>query len=278
MDLYYPVPQDWQAFERLVSSIAEAHYGSGSAQQYGRQGQSQGGIDILVEHGGQSIGIQCKQYLSGLKLGALTAECDNANEYFSSAESRSPLDIFVAATTAPRDTGLQDDVRDINARNVYPFDVRVWFWDDINDVLNRSVIAAARYQQSILRTLLPAIIDDHKECLSRAFDRHAFMDGFASGEGNDQAFLEAMEDTDAFLSTGVLRDRTGNMLRQTLAASELPESDYRQQVLGLRKQMAAVVTLTRRLLRLSSIDLSDRLDLQAKVAKAREVAERLIAA
>jgi hypothetical protein len=85
-----------------------------------------------------------------------------------------------------------------------------------------------------------------------------------------------MEDTGAFLATGILRDRSGNTLRQTLAASELPDSEYREAVLAIGKLVTAVVTTTRRLLNRSSVGRSDRLAVQAKVAKAYEAAQRLL--
>jgi predicted GNAT superfamily acetyltransferase len=190
MDLYFPVPHDWQAFERLVQSIAEFRYPDGSVQLYGRQGQSQGGIDVLVDLHGTSIGIQCKHYVAGLKWAALTKECDTAQEHFSAANSRQGLTTFIAATTAQRDTALQDKLVKLNASSTYTFQVRVWFWEDINDVLNRSVVAAARYHQSIMRALLPAIVDDHKSVLAQAFGRHAFVDGFADGEGDVATFCK----------------------------------------------------------------------------------------
>lgn len=276
MDLYYPVPHDWQAFERLVKSIAEFHFPDGSVQLYGRQGQSQGGIDVLVDARGTLTGIQCKHYLSGLRSAALTRECDAAKEHFSARHARTALATFIAATTALRDVTLQDELVGINASHRYPFQVKIWFWEDINEVLNRSVVAATRYQQSIMQTLLPSIIDDHKGALARAFDRHAFLDGFADGEGDDRDFLQAMEDTDAFLSTGILRDRSGNLLRQTLAAGELPDSAYRKSVMSLRRQVSAVVMTCRKLLNKASIDRSERLAVQAKVAGAYEKAQRLL--
>ncbi len=79
------------------------------------------------------------------------------------------------------------------------------------------------------------------------------------------------------LTHRVLRDRSGNMLRQSLAASELPESAYRNQILNVSKQVASVITLTRRLLKMPAIDPSDRLGLQAKVAKTHEAVQRLVA-
>lgn len=94
-------PRDWQDFQRACVILYQAELGDPHAQEYGRSGQDQGGIDILARRNGDPdhlVGIQCRLVKAPLKLAKIRADCAAA------IESSLPLKELIFATTAPDDT------------------------------------------------------------------------------------------------------------------------------------------------------------------------------
>lgn len=129
-----PKPKSWDEFEDITWEIYKRKWHDNHAQRYGRSGQAQNGIDIYGRQNssGKYIGVQCKRYEDNklnqqiIKEEIVKAEC------FSS-----PLSEYIIATTASRDTKLQDFVRSLNEErgleNKFP--VYIVFWEDIcNDL------------------------------------------------------------------------------------------------------------------------------------------------
>ena len=129
-----PKPKSWDEFEDITWEIYKRKWHDNHAEKYGRSGQAQNGIDIYGRQNssGKYIGVQCKRYEDNklnqqiIKEEIVKAECFSP-----------PLSEYIIATTASRDTKLQDFVRSLNEErgleNKFP--VYIVFWEDIcNDL------------------------------------------------------------------------------------------------------------------------------------------------
>ena len=129
-----PKPKSWDEFEDITWEIYKRKWHDNYAEKYGRSGQAQNGIDICGRQNssGKYIGVQCKRSEDNkLNKKIIKAEIVKA-EGFSS-----PLSEYIIATTASRDTKIQDLVRSLNeereSENKFP--VYIVFWEDIcNDL------------------------------------------------------------------------------------------------------------------------------------------------
>jgi hypothetical protein len=101
--LLLPAPRNWQDFQRLVRALFTRVWQDPHAQEYGRPGQNQGGVDIVgVRHStGDREAVQCKA------VQQLT-EAIIRNDYERSKELSPSIQVFIIATTANRDTHLQN--------------------------------------------------------------------------------------------------------------------------------------------------------------------------
>jgi hypothetical protein len=130
-----PKPKSWDEFEDITWEIYKRKWHDNHAQRYGSKGQAQNGIDIYGRQNssGKYIGVQCKRYEDNklnqqiIKEEIVKAECFSP-----------PLSEYIIATTASRNTKLQDFVRFLNEErgleNKFP--VYIVFWEDIcNDLV-----------------------------------------------------------------------------------------------------------------------------------------------
>ncbi len=130
-----PKPKSWDEFEDITWESYKRKWHDNHAQKYGRSGQAQNGIDIYGRQNssGNYIGVQCKRYEDNklnqkiIKEEIVKAECFSP-----------PLSEYIIATTASRNTKLQDFVRSLNEErgleNKFP--VYIVFWEDIcNDLV-----------------------------------------------------------------------------------------------------------------------------------------------
>lgn len=131
-----PKPKSWDEFEDITWEIYKRKWHDNHAQRYGRSGQPQNGIDIYgrPNSSGKYIGVQCKRYKDNKLHQKIIKEEIVKAEYFSP-----PLSEYIIATTASRDTKLQDFVRSLNEKrgleNKFP--VYIVFWEDIcNDLVD----------------------------------------------------------------------------------------------------------------------------------------------
>jgi hypothetical protein len=135
---YLPKPKSWDEFEDITWEIYKRKWQDNHAQRYGRSGQPQNGIDIYGRQNssGNYIGVQCKRYEDNKLTKKIIKEEIVKAEGFSH-----PLSEYIIATTASRDTKLQDFVRSLNEdrRLENKFPVYIVFWEDIcNDLADRN--------------------------------------------------------------------------------------------------------------------------------------------
>jgi len=239
MILNFPPPSNWQDFQVLTLRLVEQVCDPTTVHEYGRQGQSQNGVDVYGEmFGGLQLGVQCKQMQPGkqLTLKVIRAEADEARSFLPA------LDTFVVATTLPEDTALHKAVTKLNAAKTYPFKITYWSWAHFNDSLNRS----SKLVEESYKAYAKAFDVNEEllelEALREAFDRPAFVDDFHH-ELSTTDFLTALADTVLFLQTGLLRDRASQqLLRGSYPLGMLPAGEckkLRSQLLSELKNLRA---------------------------------------
>lgn len=147
MRVRLPAPDTWQDFEKLCQQLWKEIWCDLNAQNNGRLGQPQCGVDVY----GKPIytvdwaGVQCKDKNNregGLKAAEIETECEKARNF------KPTLSSFSLATTAPRDVGMQEYARLLNTQKKYPFDVHIWGWEDIAaEILARPNLLECFYKE-----------------------------------------------------------------------------------------------------------------------------------
>lgn len=212
---FFQPPLYWQEFEELCVGLLTEVYGVPNAQQVGRPGQTQNGVDVFgtsVRHG--RIGIQCKR---------LSDRDENNNPYPGGPISRAflrqaadealgftpELKLWILATTARRDIKVQRWVEEINeewdqsSRNRIAI---VWAWDECISHLNSYPELQSRYYRDVIQVRAPKDLDDIiLRTISMAFARPAFEVPLHCETSSE--FLQALKDTQKALRTGELVDR-----------------------------------------------------------------------
>jgi hypothetical protein len=212
-------PLYWQQFEEVTLVVAKTSLSAKKAEKFGRPGQRQHGIDILVKAGGRLIGIQCKRLTKNSdKAGGPITEKLIREEAAKAETFPGKLDELIIATTAPSDTAATIAALKVGgeylARDL--FEVTVWSWDDF--------VAAINLHHRLKRWYYPAVIDEMSAAnldtllvdgIRQAFNRPAFE--VAMRHEQPAEFAQAIKDVQKQLRTGHLVDReTGLLMRQTL--------------------------------------------------------------
>ena len=212
---FFQPPLYWQQFEDLANGLLGAVYNISNAQQFGRPGQSQNGVDVYgrsTRYG--MIGVQCKRL----------ADLDpNGNPYPGGPISRKflrdaaddslvfkpTLSFWILATTARRDTAVQGWVNEINDEwNAQGRDRRaiVWSWDDMIGYLNGFPELQRWYYEEVIKVRGAKDLDKViLTTIAMAFSRPAFEVPLHC-ESPDE-FLQALSDTQRAMRTGELLDR-----------------------------------------------------------------------
>lgn len=130
-EMRLPIPRSPYEFENICLDYIKYNYPNSNAQQYGRQGQNQHGIDIFG--GNFELLVQCKNYYVSASTNAsqkaqslfqqIVTDYNNAKQYFPN------LNQFIIMTTFDRDTGIQNNIVALSGN------VSVLFWDDIESFL-----------------------------------------------------------------------------------------------------------------------------------------------
>jgi len=174
-----PPPANWQDFEGLCLDLLGEIYGIGLVQKYGRQGQEQNGIDIIIcpntEHGW--IGVQCKQKETYSERYLTASEVQR--EVAKATAFKPTISQYVIVTTAPRDRKIQDLAMEITERHLREgkFSVQIWSWDDIEELLRKNPAILKRWYLShqisdIVEKVETKVATEHEET------RMVVKDGF----------------------------------------------------------------------------------------------------
>jgi hypothetical protein len=134
-------PKYEQQFEDLCQKILEHKVGYLQVSRYGRKGQRQHGIDILVECREISVAIQCKHYTSINSDNLRTIQKDISDFQLEFSIKRRPfrVDHFVIAISCSRDVNATKLIKKLNERSSSSdtkIPISIKFWEDIEDLLN----------------------------------------------------------------------------------------------------------------------------------------------
>jgi len=233
--IYLPSPTNWQDFQSVVKEIATIRYDPATVVEYGRQGQSQNGVDVYAEDLlGAKVGIQCKETKGDLTTAEVTEEADKAKSFCPQ------LNLFIVATNARTDAKLQTAVIALNASKAYPFKLRVDFWDVLMNDINRYAMVLNTCYQSYREAFQKSDESNHLACLRVAFDRPAFKDDFLH-ERNYDDFEEALVSTKRLFRTGFTMDRWSRIpVVQTIPLESLPDGPYRKLVAKIEGHLEKV--------------------------------------
>jgi len=228
LKIYLPPPTNWQDFQSLVKDIAASRYDPQTVVEYGRQGHAQHGVDVYAEDFfGKKIGIQCKESKKNLTKKVVIDEANEAQKF------NPKLDLFIVATTAKTDPKLQADVIALNSSKIYAFKIRVDFWNDLTNDINRYAMVLNDCYEAYRQAFQQTDESNHLACLRVAFDRPAFKDDFLH-ERNYDDFEEALSSTKRLFRTGFAIDRLSQIpVVQTVPVDFLPGGEYRKFVLKI---------------------------------------------
>jgi cellulose synthase operon protein C len=126
-----PKPKNWQDFQRGCVVLFQAELKDPHAQEYGRHGQKQRGIDILGRRNGDPnhfVGIQCRRYAEPLKKADIIKDCKHA------LAIKVGLKEIIFATTYPSDTKAADAANEVESElRAQGYDLRVvlYSWSDL---------------------------------------------------------------------------------------------------------------------------------------------------
>ncbi|WP_354110853.1 hypothetical protein [Bradyrhizobium sp. S3.12.5] len=138
-----PKPKDWQDFQRGCVVLFQAELRDPHAQEYGRHGQKQRGIDILGRRDGihdHFVGIQCRRYVEPLKKADILKDCRDA------LAIKAGLKEIIFATTCPSDTKATDASLEVESElRAEGFDLKVilYSWSDLELKICRHPVALA---------------------------------------------------------------------------------------------------------------------------------------
>ena len=129
-----PIPATSEEFEWLVKACVEASLGK-TPKKMGRRGQTQYGMDFIIGTKECTIGIQCKKrsFNSPLQLSEIIKDLNAFNDWVS--KENSFYTCFWLYTTLRSDSKLQLKIAELMSANLYPFEISLYFWDDIEAII-----------------------------------------------------------------------------------------------------------------------------------------------
>ncbi len=212
---FFQPPLYWQQFEDLTERLLGEVYSIPNAQQVGRAGQAQDGVDV---HGKSpqfgNIGVQCKRLTDLDENNAPLPGGPIDKKFLATAADdalafKPDLKIWILATTAKRDAKLQGFVRELNERwerEKRDRQAIVWAWDDYVSYLNAFPNLQEWYYRDVIKVRSVRDLDLMiLETISMAFHRPAFEVPIDCEQSDE--FLQALKDTQQALRTGELVDR-----------------------------------------------------------------------
>lgn len=127
-DYNIPPLKSWQEFQKMVCELFREIWQDPHAQEFGRQGQKQDGIDIIGRRKGNNIYEAVQATIET----PLTLE-KIKKDYDASQKLEFKLDSFIIASTTKRDVELQKFAANLSGAG--PYKCIIWFWDDLVEKL-----------------------------------------------------------------------------------------------------------------------------------------------
>lgn len=137
---------DEKQFEHLVADCYRALFPSAQVDEYGRRGQKQYGIDIIVQIKTKLWCIQCKNYerISVSDIDELLKKCTyyNVNSF----------EKLIIATAALSDTKIEDYLVKVRSKQELPFDLEYFSWERICSVIENNSSIYQKYYGLLQQT------------------------------------------------------------------------------------------------------------------------------
>ena len=143
-----PRPKDHQAFQRNCVLLFRSELQDPNAQEYGRNGQKQRGIDVLGRRGGKGdhfVGVQCRRIDEPIKQAKILSDARDA------LTIKAGLKELIFATTAPDDTGATDAaiaVEQLLRAEGHDLTIAVYGWGQLQTLISIHDVAYAAFQPS----------------------------------------------------------------------------------------------------------------------------------
>jgi len=249
---FFQPPLYWQQFEELATGILREVYDVANAQQYGRPGQAQDGVDVYGKSSRYGmIGIQCKRLADLDERGHPYPGGPITRKFLRDAAAESlaflpSLSLWILATTARRDTRVQGFVEELNKdweRDGHNRIALVWSWDECVSYLNTFPPLQQWYYRDVIQMRSTRDLDEMMlQTIAMAFHRPSFEVPLHC-ETTDE-FLQALQDTQRVLRTGELLDRQSrHVIRKSIGGwRELGDPDWRVKVGRIDKQLRELRT------------------------------------
>ena len=127
-DYNIPTLKSWEQFQKMVCELFREIWHDPHAQEFGRKGQTQDGIDIIGRKKGESkyeaVQATIEEPLTDQKV---------RKDYESSQKLDIELNNFIIASSSKRDAALQKYAIKLSREGPYP--CKIWFWDDLVEKL-----------------------------------------------------------------------------------------------------------------------------------------------
>lgn len=133
-------PENWQDFESLCKKLWGEIWACHEIKKNGRSGQNQHGVDVygIPKSESEYYGIQCKGKDDYTKSQLTKSEIDT--EISKAQEFKPKLKKFYFTTTANKDSEIEEYIRikDVENRNVGQFEIHLFSWEDIADLIEEN--------------------------------------------------------------------------------------------------------------------------------------------
>lgn len=143
-------PSTEQEFEAFCAHVYGEIYKCNTPAMYGRRGQKQYGLDVLIYEDNLNksinrIGIQCK-HVNILPFDG-NAKVTVVKEVEKADSGKQQISRLIIATTLPSDQKLTDAVNALSDERVNngKFPVEIQFWNDVENYIANSIVLSQRY-------------------------------------------------------------------------------------------------------------------------------------
>ncbi len=215
-------PEHWEDFQEMVLAVAQREWRDAHCSAFGRAGQEQAGIDVLVEQPLKApIGVQAKKRRLYGAVGEsdLTGNLSNGQIQKMIKEAEKfvpPLRELIIATTALTDAKLQNALVSLNIERSSKgvFSVHIWFWEKFQGCLNWDADLQRLYYRDWVEKTFGYSLEKHYLMMLRcALDRPAFTTRLEMEDSGDD-MATAISDVEAAIRIGKLEDRRGDLIQR----------------------------------------------------------------
>ncbi|MGO3219791.1 hypothetical protein ACTXLJ_01770 [Psychrobacter celer] len=189
-------PSTEQEFEAFCAHIYGEVYNCNTPAMYGRRGQKQYGLDVLVykdnlNKASNRTGIQCK-HVKALPFDG-SAKVTVVKEIAKADSGQQQISQLIIATTLPSDQKLTDDVNALSNERVNEgkFSVEIQFWNDIENHITNSSVLSRRYHSN----------SNYSEKIKQAkeyFDRERYSEAISSITVDDIELMNYVEKYESY--------------------------------------------------------------------------------